>query len=342
MTPYEVYFYSSGGVEEGWTPKDLGVNRANAMIGYGLGGFLSFMLMITAARSFSPRHRARVLGTVALGAEVPLGRSACCSPSRGSCSRSAEPSIDTLLRRRLQPRAVLRLGVGPLPDQRAARHGSRWPGSVLLVLALGIVMTGVDPVMLTEYAVIFSVVALPLTYLPILLVANDRAYMGKHANGASRQRPRRRLPRDHHGGAADRDPPDDPDQRGAGMSEELDLGLAMLDHQLLDCEGRRCGNVDDLGIEGGPGEPPRSWPSSVGPGAWRGRRAGSAALPPGRRRRPRSSSVGRGCGGGVHVRLRGKRPIWTRPRRRPDPPLDRAHPGSRPMRTLSSLVGARS
>ena len=38
MTPYEVYFYSSGGVEEGWTPKDLGLNRTNAIIGYGLGG----------------------------------------------------------------------------------------------------------------------------------------------------------------------------------------------------------------------------------------------------------------------------------------------------------------
>ena len=35
-------------------------------------------------------------------------------------------------------------------------------------------MTGYDPVKLTEYSVIFSVVALPLTYLPILLVANDR------------------------------------------------------------------------------------------------------------------------------------------------------------------------
>jgi Mn2+/Fe2+ NRAMP family transporter len=27
------------------------------------------------------------------------------------------------------------------------------------------------------------VVALPLTYVPTLLVANDRAYMGRHANG---------------------------------------------------------------------------------------------------------------------------------------------------------------
>jgi Mn2+/Fe2+ NRAMP family transporter len=32
-------------------------------------------------------------------------------------------------------------------------------------------------------SVIFSVVALPLTYLPILLVANDQAYMGTHRNG---------------------------------------------------------------------------------------------------------------------------------------------------------------
>ena len=54
---------------------------------------------------------------------------------------------------------------------------------VLLVLALGAVMTGVDPVMLTEYAVIFSAVALPLTYIPILLVANDRSYMREYANG---------------------------------------------------------------------------------------------------------------------------------------------------------------
>lgn len=46
-----------------------------------------------------------------------------------------------------------------------------------------IVETGVDPVLLTEYAVIFSVVALPLTYLPALLIARDKTFMGDHANG---------------------------------------------------------------------------------------------------------------------------------------------------------------
>jgi Mn2+/Fe2+ NRAMP family transporter len=54
---------------------------------------------------------------------------------------------------------------------------------VLFGLATLVVLTGVDPVLVTEYSVLFAVVALPLTYVPILLVANDRAYMGSHANG---------------------------------------------------------------------------------------------------------------------------------------------------------------
>jgi hypothetical protein len=53
----------------------------------------------------------------------------------------------------------------------------------------------------------------------------------------------------------------------------LDIGLKVLDHQLLDKEGRRCGNVDDLAIEGGPGEVPRVVALLVGPGYW-GQRAG--------------------------------------------------------------------
>jgi manganese transport protein len=55
--------------------------------------------------------------------------------------------------------------------------------SGFLLLGFAIAQTGVDPVSLTEYAVIFSIPVLPLTYLPILLVGNDRAVMGRHANG---------------------------------------------------------------------------------------------------------------------------------------------------------------
>ena len=58
----------------------------------------------------------------------------------------------------------------------------------LLFFALGVPSRrhGVDPIMVTELSVIFWVVALPLTYLPILLVANDRAYMGATRTAAWR------------------------------------------------------------------------------------------------------------------------------------------------------------
>ena len=49
--------------------------------------------------------------------------------------------------------------------------------------AAGVLLTGVDPIMVTEISVVFSAVALPLTYFPILVVANDPDYLGEHVNG---------------------------------------------------------------------------------------------------------------------------------------------------------------
>jgi len=55
------------------------------------------------------------------------------------------------------------------------------------------------------------------------------------------------------------------------LSETIDLGLLLVDHQLLDSEDRRCGNVDELVLEGGPGERLEVVAILSGPGAWRGR-----------------------------------------------------------------------
>ena len=56
-------------------------------------------------------------------------------------------------------------------------------------------------------------------------------------------------------------------------TRKIDLGLLLVDHQLLDSEGRRCGNVDELALEGGPGESLEVVAILSGPGTWR-RRAG--------------------------------------------------------------------
>jgi hypothetical protein len=55
--------------------------------------------------------------------------------------------------------------------------------------------------------------------------------------------------------------------------KQLDLGLTILDHELVDVEGGSCGRVDDLELEGGPGEPLRLRAIVSGPATW-GPRAG--------------------------------------------------------------------
>jgi len=183
MTPYEVYFYSSGGIEDGWGVKDIGLNRANAIIGYALGGFLSLSLMIVGAAVFlrhgiNPEH----LGTIALGAEEPIGKIGLLLALVGILFAVGGASIDTVFSGAYNLAQFLGWEWGRYRHPAGApRFTLTW--LALLAMALAIVITGVDPVMLTEYAVIFSAVALPLTYIPILLVANDSEYMGSHANG---------------------------------------------------------------------------------------------------------------------------------------------------------------
>ena len=53
---------------------------------------------------------------------------------------------------------------------------------VSIALGVGLVLTTLDPVRLTEYAIVLSAAALPLTYLPLLIVANDPGYLGDKVN----------------------------------------------------------------------------------------------------------------------------------------------------------------
>src|SRR3954454_7884770 len=48
MTPYEVFFFSSGAVEEGWSVEDLGRSRLNVLVGFPLGGLLSLAIAASA------------------------------------------------------------------------------------------------------------------------------------------------------------------------------------------------------------------------------------------------------------------------------------------------------
>ncbi|HEY2073839.1 MAG TPA: divalent metal cation transporter, partial [Gaiellaceae bacterium] len=183
MTPYEVYFYSSGAVEDAWSSKDLNLNKVTATIGYSLGGFLSFALMIVAGALFLPRGISpQFLGTPPLAAEHALSRIGLVLAIIGMLFAVGGAAIETSFSGAYNIAQFFGWQWGKKERPAVA---SRFTLSWLVVFAVAflVVMTGYDPVKLTEYSVVFSVVALPMTYLPILLVANDRAYMGAKVNG---------------------------------------------------------------------------------------------------------------------------------------------------------------
>src|SRR6185436_1829014 len=52
VMPYEIYFYSSGAIEDKWTVKDLPTNVLTATVGFTLGGLLSIALIVAGANLF--------------------------------------------------------------------------------------------------------------------------------------------------------------------------------------------------------------------------------------------------------------------------------------------------
>jgi Mn2+/Fe2+ NRAMP family transporter len=183
LVPYEVYFYSSGGIEDGWTVKDLGLNRANAFLGFGLGGILSMALIVVSAQVFFPLQiDPGYLGTTALGAQHAYGETGLLLALLGMLFAVGGAAVECAFSGAYTLAQFAGWEWGKYRRPRGApRFTIAW--LVFFALAFVIVETGVDPVLLTEYAVIFSVVALPLTYLPVLLIARDRTFMGEHANG---------------------------------------------------------------------------------------------------------------------------------------------------------------
>jgi Mn2+/Fe2+ NRAMP family transporter len=183
MTPYEVFFFSSGGVEEGWTPQDLGIMRANVLVGFPLGGLLSLAIAASAWLVLAPLDiSVDTLGQVGLPVAVALGKLGLAVAILGFVAATFGAACETGLSVAYSIAQYIGAQWGKYvrPDEAAFFH---------LVLALAtlvagaVLMTTVDPILVTEMSVVFSAVALPLTYFPILVVANDPDYMGEHANG---------------------------------------------------------------------------------------------------------------------------------------------------------------
>jgi len=183
LFPYETYFYSSGGVEEEWKPKDVTVNKLVATVGFGLGSLLAISILVNAAVLFRPVHvDPSVIGTSALQAAIPFGKTGLLLALLGMVFAFSGAAVETGLSSAYSLSQFLGWEWGRLKKpHEAPRFTIAWVAT--FALSLVIVLTGIQPLDLVEWAVVLSIVVLPATYLPLILIANDRKYMNQYVNG---------------------------------------------------------------------------------------------------------------------------------------------------------------
>ena len=183
MLPYETYFYASGGIEDHWKPADVPLNRVIVLIGFVLGGALSMALVTVGAEYLAARHiQAELPGTAALAVSSHLGHAGFIVALIGMFFAFAGAAIEATMSAAYNLAQFLGWPWGKFrPPQQASRFTLAW--IVTFVLATALVLTGIDPIKIVEYAIVFSVVILPFTYFPLLLVAHDREVMGEFAIG---------------------------------------------------------------------------------------------------------------------------------------------------------------
>jgi Mn2+/Fe2+ NRAMP family transporter len=177
-----VIFFSSGGREEGWTSKSITEMRVNAFIGFPLGGLLSLAIMAAAVPVLQPRSiGVSHLGQVALPVAAALGKAGLVFVFVSFFAATFAAAAESALSSGYAVAQHMGWSWGKRhPPDAAARFHLVCLASVIAATAF--ILTTVDPVTVTIFAVVLGAAAVPLTYFPILIVANDARLMGERVN----------------------------------------------------------------------------------------------------------------------------------------------------------------
>src|SRR4051812_7118734 len=182
IMPYELFFFSSGAVEQKWTRRDLFLGRVNVYLGFPIGALIAIAIMATAALVLGPAGvSVSHLDQAALPVALQLGKAGLAVVLVGFFAAMFGASLETTLSNGYVVSQYFGWSWGKLVAPRRAPLFH----TVLLVsviVATALALTSIDPVKITEYSIVFSAVVLPLTYFPVLLIANDPNYMGDKTN----------------------------------------------------------------------------------------------------------------------------------------------------------------
>ena len=183
ISPYLMYFYSSGAIEDKWDRTYIPINRFIAGFGMTFGGVLSMAVLVVSALVFQPRGiqvetfpQAALLMTTALprwgfylfglsmifacfGAALEISLAIAYFFSQGFGWNWSED-------------------LGPSRNSRFS-----FIYTIIIALASLPLVFGLDPIKVTMMSMALTSATLPLAIIPFLFLMNDPIYLGKHRNG---------------------------------------------------------------------------------------------------------------------------------------------------------------
>ncbi len=183
LVPYQVLFFSSGGREESWTTKSIPQMRMNAVVGFPLGGLLSIAIMASMIPIYSSLNvNVSHLGQIALPVAASVGLVGLIFALIGFFAATFAAAAEAALSAGYAVAQFFGWTWGKMHEPRAAAQ-FHVVCLASIIAATAFILTTIDPITVTLVSVVLGAVAIPLTYFPVLVVANDEEYMGKWVNG---------------------------------------------------------------------------------------------------------------------------------------------------------------
>jgi hypothetical protein len=143
MTPYEMFFFSSGAIESHWRPRDLAEMRVNVLVGFPLGGLLALAIQATAFLVFFPAGvQVEHVSQTVLPVGIALGKIGLAIAIFGVFAATFGATLETLFATGYDVAQYFGWSYGKLqPPAQTARFMTVTLGLLLLSVALALTTT---------------------------------------------------------------------------------------------------------------------------------------------------------------------------------------------------------
>ena len=183
ISPYLLFFYSSGALEEKWSASSLLLNRVTAIVGMGFGSLGSIALAVLGAIVLQPLNiTSSTLGELGLAMATPFGPIGALLFAAALFATCLGAALEVVLA--LSYTIAQGFGWEWGEDKKPAEAARfNLVLTIILLVAVAIGLFGTDPLQLALLASTVIALFLPISLTPFLFIMNDPDYLGDHTNG---------------------------------------------------------------------------------------------------------------------------------------------------------------